>query len=265
MATAIYNGVNKRENCIHYIKDVVEIEKKEVKDLHDKAVREHSEHKEKLKDVLSKFTTLGLQISELTNANETNAQEATIIAQMVQDLSEQCEQLNETVKIMKEFIDLYSESNEEISQIAGQTSLLSLNASIEAARAGEAGRGFAVVADEIRKLAEQSANSAVNSKALIEESIQEVKNGNEAALKTSDVLVNVVAAIHEIAETSKQISEASAQQAQAMEQADIGIERISEVVQANSATAEEASATSEELSAEAVSMEELVNQFQLRA
>ena len=60
------------------------------------------------------------------------------------------------------------------------------------------------------------------------------------------------------------ISEISARQAEAMEQADIGIERISEVVQANSATAEEASATSEELSAQAISMEELVGQFELR-
>ncbi|NEU26180.1 HAMP domain-containing protein [Paenibacillus polymyxa] len=43
-----------------------------------------------------------------------------------------------------------------VSEIASQTSLLSLNASIEAARAGEAGKGFAVVANEVKKLANQS-------------------------------------------------------------------------------------------------------------
>ena len=52
------------------------------------------------------------------------------------------------------------EATELITFIAEQTNLLSLNASIEAARAGEQGRGFAVVASQIRKLAEQSNESA---------------------------------------------------------------------------------------------------------
>jgi methyl-accepting chemotaxis protein len=210
-------------------------------------------------------------IDEITTALERTVGEVNASFEKAEACADEAEKSRYEMEAMMAAMNRISETSEkigniiaELEDIASQTNLLSLNASIEAARAGEAGRGFAVVADEIRKLAEQSSNSAINSKALIEESIQEVKNGNEAALKTSDVLANVVTSIHEIAATSKQISESSAQQAQAMEQADLGIERISEVVQANSATAEEASATSEELSAEAISMEELVNKFQLR-
>ena len=177
-----------------------------------------------------------------------------------EEMSNMVNSMNRISETSKKIEDIIS----QIESIASQTNLLSLNASIEAARAGEAGRGFAVVADEIRDLADQSAKSAVDTRALVANTLFEIEEGNKVATRTSDVLDEVVESITGIAEQSKLLSEMSIQQAQSMEQANMGIARISEVVQSNSAASEESSATSEELSAQAMNMNELVSRFQLR-
>lgn len=172
-------------------------------------------------------------------------------------LTDAMQRINDTSKQISDIIG-------EIEDIASQTNLLSLNAAIEAARAGEAGRGFAVVADQIRKLADDSAQSAVHTRELIETSLQEIEHGNQITDKTAEALNRVVEGIEDLANESKKAMEESKAQADAMMQIEQGIEQISTVVQNNSATAEETSATSEELSAQATNMNELTAAFRLR-
>ena len=138
-----------------------------------------------------------------------------------------------------------------------------MKAGIEAARAGEAGRGFAVVADQIRKLADDSAQSAIHTRELIETTLQEIEHGNQITDRTYASLMKVVDGMEVLAGESQKAMDNSAAQAEAMEQIEQGIDQISAVVQNNSATAEETSATSEELSAQATTMNEMIARFQL--
>ncbi len=105
-----------------------------------------------------------------------------------------------------------------IKDIADETKMLGLNAAIEAARAGDAGRGFGVVAEEIRKLSDQSKQTVVQIKELLER----VNIAIETTIKLSDTTLSnteqvaatteeVNASLEEMSSLAVQLDTAAAQ------------------------------------------------------
>lgn len=209
-------------------------------------------------------------VESVSGIAESSAESASGAYQMVRTAVEQADQSREELQALTNAMERISSTSQEIQniigsieEIASQTNLLSLNASIEAARAGEAGKGFAVVADQIGKLAGDSAQAAVNTRDLIEKSLQEIENGNQITEKTVAALNKILESMNDFANAAKGASESSTEQANMLKQIEQGIEQISSVVQSNSAAAEETSATSQELSAQSEGLKNLVGRFKL--
>lgn len=206
MAKAIYNGVNVKENCVHYVKSVAENEKEKIQNLMEEEQQKQEIHNQKLADITEQFVSLSENIDQLGDANETSANEATTLAQHIQEISNFCQELNSSLATISDFINIYKASNEDISSIAGQTNLLSLNASIEAARAGEAGRGFAVVASEIRELSDSTKNLIVENDAKAEEIIPKINASIDSIKDLIENINEMNEKVATIAATSEEIS-----------------------------------------------------------
>ena len=213
MAVAIYNGYNHTSNCVHYLKDLVEIEKQEAQDMveHEREVllSQRNELMRTIDEINVHFKSLSESVGGVTEGNDNNAKESTAVSTDMASVSEFCENLKSSVDQIMENLNELVANNEKVVSIANQTNLLALNASIEAARAGEAGRGFAVVASEITTLAADSKETAENSG----NANTHIQSAIGAIAKEADELLAIVEKVNgrvqTLAESTVEISEAT--------------------------------------------------------
>lgn len=227
------------------------------------------------------------QINDMGDAITKTSQNVDSLTQSTEQMKEHNEQLDTTIQELMAISDrnkeslaaVYNQTNETnqsvmhignavdmITDIAGQTNLLSLNASIEAARAGEYGKGFAVVADQIRQLADQSANTAKE----IGEIVAELIENSNTSVETMGVVRQEMTGQYEKLNTTKDIfghlNEEVNNVVTAIESISTEVESLDRLkgevlgsAESLAAIAQENAASTEETSASMVELGEIVN------
>lgn len=243
------------------------------------------------------------QIAANTQTVSSKAAEASEKAisgnESIQSAVAQMNAINDTVSGLAEVIgELNGKSNHinnivgVITELSAQTNLLSLNAAIEAARAGEHGRGFEVVATEVRKLSQQSSDSAQQISSLISSIQAEMAKAVQSMEKVTAEVQSGITIVHTagqsfdyIREAAEAVATESEEVSASVEQMTAGVDEmtgsmkmIAEVTESSAAGAEQVTASTQEqlssmeeisssssaLARMAEELQQTINQFKVR-
>lgn len=276
------NAINIKAENLHNVAETVASSSEEVANAAQEVSKGTEQQSNNLIDItntLSNFAraietmTITLtDIQEKANSINTLASEGNNnmgeLVLSVESVGGSFKEFEEKIRVLGQNVKQINEITTLIDSIAEQTNLLALNAAIEAARAGESGKGFAVVADEIRKLAEQSKNSAneiahllsniTNDTGVILKNCDSMKveldnqlTGINSTIKSFKEIVgeikNVIPEINKAYSSAKNINQ---EKENILER----VESTSAISEETSAASEEIAASSEEMNATAVSL-----------
>ncbi|MBI9107313.1 MAG: 4Fe-4S binding protein [Spirochaetales bacterium] len=219
MAVAIFNGLNKKENCHRYKHRMVEIEKNVIDSMNQKLGDRISGCKDLILTVQDSLKIVDSNMLEQSGSLEESSGSVKQMIDSFSIISESFMKQNSNLKTLivkardgeyelkgssgaiKKITSGISRIGEMvgmIDDISQRTNLLSMNAAIEAAHAGSSGKGFAVVAQEIKKLAENTAAKAKEVGETLNGIISEAGTTSSSSELTTRVILEIISEIHKL-------------------------------------------------------------------
>jgi methyl-accepting chemotaxis protein len=256
----------------------------------DRQIVSVEESSSQIRELSSEVGRITHNTETVTVSSEKTSERAKEGEKSINMAIEQMSTINDTFSNLSSSVKTLGERSNEINKIidvitdiSSQTNLLALNAAIEAARAGEHGKGFAVVAEEVRKLAEQSTQSAQQISELIagiqdetnktinsmDHASNEVEQGIGIVHSAGQSFSEIQLSINEVGTEIEQIKSAVGKISSVTEQVVHSVTTISEVAeiaaagtQSVSAATEEQLASMEEISASANALTKMADELQ---
>ncbi len=191
MAEAIIKGVSAPTSCAQYMQHQASLRSEQINQTNVEIANVTAELNEVVSSLTETIGDVKHSVADISQLNTTNHDSIMGLSEILDELRAQSERINEAMTSINGSVSGFADTTHDISDIARQINILSINASIEAARAGEAGKGFAVVAMEVGKLASHSQEAVTEAEKSNSLVFDDIKMVNEVVKEINDKMSEI--------------------------------------------------------------------------